>query len=155
METAKSRIEAKLQEGRLSEPTKAEEKAGQIHPPHKNTKRNLGFEQREVQASSANDNPGRKKKRQQILRVSLGMEKTRKRRQKGGNLRKGKIAGNMMVQPWQRVSKQKVTQTFSPESVISFSPFGEEDGTKGPMIIEVKIGGPLVQKLDFVTHAVF
>ncbi|GKF26461.1 hypothetical protein Tco_0082355, partial [Tanacetum coccineum] len=72
METARSQIEAKLQEGRLSEPTKAEAKAGQIHPPHKNTKRNPGFRQREVQASSANDNPGRKKKRQQILRVSWG-----------------------------------------------------------------------------------
>nr|GEV39743.1 reverse transcriptase domain-containing protein [Tanacetum cinerariifolium] len=38
--------------GRLPEPTKAEAKARQIHPPHKNTKRNSGFGQREVQASS-------------------------------------------------------------------------------------------------------
>nr|GEU82202.1 reverse transcriptase domain-containing protein [Tanacetum cinerariifolium] len=39
-------------------PTKARAKAGYIHPPHKNTKRNFGFGQREVQASSSNDNPG-------------------------------------------------------------------------------------------------
>ncbi|GKB75079.1 hypothetical protein Tco_0936491 [Tanacetum coccineum] len=57
METARSWIEAKLQEGRLPELTKARAKAGQIHPPDKNTKRNYGFAQREVQASSANDNP--------------------------------------------------------------------------------------------------
>nr|GEU87230.1 reverse transcriptase domain-containing protein [Tanacetum cinerariifolium] len=58
METTRSRTEAKLQEGRIPEPTKAEVKARQIHPPYKNTKRNYGFRQREVQASPSNDNPG-------------------------------------------------------------------------------------------------
>ncbi|GKA56812.1 reverse transcriptase domain-containing protein [Tanacetum coccineum] len=37
--------------------------------------------------------------------------------------------------------QQRITQTFSPESVISFSPLGEEDGTEGPMIIEADMGG--------------
>nr|GEV30003.1 reverse transcriptase domain-containing protein [Tanacetum cinerariifolium] len=60
-EFLRSRIEDKLQEGRLPEPTKAGAKARQIHPPHKNTKRNSGFGQREVQASFANDNPGKKR----------------------------------------------------------------------------------------------
>nr|GFA54712.1 reverse transcriptase domain-containing protein [Tanacetum cinerariifolium] len=61
--------------------------------------------------------------------------------------KKGKISGKdkplaiLMVQPWQRVAKQKITQTFSLESVISFSPLGEEDETKGPMIIEAEMGG--------------
>nr|GEZ87215.1 reverse transcriptase domain-containing protein [Tanacetum cinerariifolium] len=36
--------EAKLQEGRLSKPTKAEAKARQIHPPHKNTKEILALD---------------------------------------------------------------------------------------------------------------
>nr|GEX01499.1 reverse transcriptase domain-containing protein [Tanacetum cinerariifolium] len=58
--------------GRIPKPTKARAKARQIHPPHKNTKRNIGFGQREVQVSSSNDNPGRKEKRQQILRISWG-----------------------------------------------------------------------------------
>ncbi|GKE55518.1 reverse transcriptase domain-containing protein [Tanacetum coccineum] len=61
METSRSQTEAKLQEGRFSEPTKAGVKAGQIHPPHKNTKRNYGSGQRKVQASSANDNPAKQK----------------------------------------------------------------------------------------------
>nr|GEY24919.1 reverse transcriptase domain-containing protein [Tanacetum cinerariifolium] len=90
-EFVRSWTEAKLQEGRLPEPTKAEAKARQIHTPHKNTKRNSGFGQREVQVSSANDNPGRKKKRWQILRVSWESESGKK----GGNLRKGKTVGNI------------------------------------------------------------
>nr|GEX40192.1 reverse transcriptase domain-containing protein [Tanacetum cinerariifolium] len=119
---ARSRTEAKLQEGRLSKPTKAEAKAGQIHPPHKNTKRNHGFRQREVQASSANDNPGRKKKRNHILRVgNKAMEKTRRKRKKGGNAMKGKTAGNTD---------------------------GEEDGTEGPMIIKAEMGGHFVHRMS-------
>ncbi|GJY67007.1 reverse transcriptase domain-containing protein [Tanacetum coccineum] len=53
----------------------------------------------------------------------------------------------LMVQPWQRVARQKITQTFSQESVISFPPLGEEDGTKGPMIIEAEIGGHCVHRI--------
>nr|GEX53042.1 hypothetical protein [Tanacetum cinerariifolium] len=45
----------------------------------------------------------------------------------------------LMVQPWQRVAKQKITQTFSSESVISFPPLGDEDGTEGPMIIKAEM----------------
>nr|GEX46695.1 reverse transcriptase domain-containing protein [Tanacetum cinerariifolium] len=64
--------------------------------------------------------------------------------------KKGEISGKdkslviLMVQPWQRVAKQKITQTFSPESVISFPPLREEDGTEGPMIIEAEMGGHFV-----------
>ncbi|GKE12433.1 reverse transcriptase domain-containing protein [Tanacetum coccineum] len=38
-------------------------------------------------------------------------------------------------------AKQRVTQSFFPEAVISFSSLGEKDGTEGPMIIEAEIGG--------------
>nr|GFB37586.1 reverse transcriptase domain-containing protein [Tanacetum cinerariifolium] len=64
--------------------------------------------------------------------------------------KKGKISGKdkplaiLMVQPWQKVAKQKITQTFSLESVISFPSLGEEDETKGPMIIEAEMGGHFV-----------
>ncbi|GJZ80125.1 putative RNA-directed DNA polymerase, eukaryota, reverse transcriptase zinc-binding domain protein [Tanacetum coccineum] len=33
------------------------------------------------------------------------------------------------------------TQSFSPETAMSFPPLREEDGTEGPMIIEVEMGG--------------
>ena len=65
-------------------------------------------------------------------------------------LKKGEIAGKdkplaiLMIQPWERVEKQRITQSLSPETVISFPPLGEEDGTEGPMIIEAEMGGHFV-----------
>ncbi|GKE72195.1 reverse transcriptase domain-containing protein [Tanacetum coccineum] len=52
-----------------------------------------------------------------------------------------------MIQPWQKIARQRITQTFSPESVISFPPLGEEDGTEGPMIIEAEMGGHCVHRM--------
>ncbi|GJW07837.1 reverse transcriptase domain-containing protein [Tanacetum coccineum] len=46
----------------------------------------------------------------------------------------------LMVQPWQRVARQKITQSFSLNPEISFPPLGDEDGAKGPMIIEALSG---------------
>ncbi|GJW08061.1 reverse transcriptase domain-containing protein [Tanacetum coccineum] len=46
-----------------------------------------------------------------------------------------------------RVAKQRVTQSFSPETVISFPPLGDEDGTEGPMIVEAEIGGHFVHRI--------
>ncbi|GKC54297.1 reverse transcriptase domain-containing protein [Tanacetum coccineum] len=61
---------------------------------------------------------------------------------------KEKLLAILMVQPWQRVAKQRITQTFSPESVIPFPPLGEEDGTEGPMIIEAEMGGHFVYRMS-------
>ncbi|GJW70761.1 reverse transcriptase domain-containing protein [Tanacetum coccineum] len=78
--------------------------------------------------------------------------------------KKGETAGKeiplaiLMVQAWERVAKQKVTQSFSPETTISFPPLRDEDGTEGPMIIEAEIGGPpkagktLEEKIRVVIH---
>ncbi|GKB45014.1 reverse transcriptase domain-containing protein [Tanacetum coccineum] len=52
-----------------------------------------------------------------------------------------------MIQPWEKVAMQKVTQSFSPETTISFPPLGDEDGMKGPMIIEADIGGHFVHRM--------
>ncbi|GKB85384.1 reverse transcriptase domain-containing protein [Tanacetum coccineum] len=60
---------------------------------------------------------------------------------------KDKPLAILMVQPWQRVAKQRITQTFYPDSVISFPPLGEEDGTEGPMIIEAEMGGHFVHRM--------
>ncbi|GJX56478.1 reverse transcriptase domain-containing protein [Tanacetum coccineum] len=57
---------------------------------------------------------------------------------------KDKSLAILMVQPWQRVARKKITQTFSPESVISFPLLGEEDGTEGPMIIKAEMRGHCV-----------
>ncbi|GJZ33333.1 reverse transcriptase domain-containing protein [Tanacetum coccineum] len=66
---------------------------------------------------------------------------------KGEASGKDKLLEILMVQPWQRVAKQRITQTFSLESVISFPPLGEEDGTEGLMIIEAEIGGHFVHHM--------
>nr|GEX72330.1 reverse transcriptase domain-containing protein [Tanacetum cinerariifolium] len=39
----------------------------------------------------------------------------------------------LMVQPWQRMARQRVTQSFSPDLKISFPPLRDEDETKGRM----------------------
>nr|GEU68496.1 reverse transcriptase domain-containing protein [Tanacetum cinerariifolium] len=143
METTRSRTEAKLQEGRLSESTNVIAKTGQIHPSHKNTKRNPSFGQRKVQASSSNDNPGRKEKRQKILRVpwkavtlnqrikAKQWKRSSKGSKKWGNLKKGKTVGNTDDTTMAKGSQTKDYSNFSPKSLISFPPLGEEDRTEG------------------------
>nr|GEZ38994.1 reverse transcriptase domain-containing protein [Tanacetum cinerariifolium] len=59
-------------------------------------------------------------------------------------LGKEKPLAILMVQPWQRVAKQRITQTFSSELVIYFPPLKDEDGTEGPMIIKAEIRGHFV-----------
>nr|GEW73557.1 reverse transcriptase domain-containing protein [Tanacetum cinerariifolium] len=66
---------------------------------------------------------------------------------KGKTSRKDKPLAILMVQPWQRIARQRITQTFSSESVISFPTLGEEDGTEGPMIIEAGMGGHCVHRI--------
>ncbi|GJV23034.1 hypothetical protein Tco_1375729, partial [Tanacetum coccineum] len=61
--------------------------------------------------------------------------------------RKDKPLAILMIQPWERVAKQRVTQSFSPETTISFPSLGEEDRTEGPIIIEAEIGGHFVHRI--------
>ncbi|GJU98096.1 hypothetical protein Tco_1327367 [Tanacetum coccineum] len=53
-----------------------------------------------------------------------------------------------MIQPWERVAKPRITQSFSPETAMSFPPLSEEDGTESPMIIEVEMGGHFVHSKE-------
>ncbi|GKD16968.1 hypothetical protein Tco_1206126, partial [Tanacetum coccineum] len=61
--------------------------------------------------------------------------------------RKDKAMAIMMVQPWQKVARQSITQSFSPDLEILFVPLGDKDGTKGPVIIEAEIGGHFVHRI--------
>ncbi|GJX71900.1 reverse transcriptase domain-containing protein [Tanacetum coccineum] len=58
----------------------------------------------------------------------------------------------LMIQPWQKVARQKITKIFSPDPEISFPPLGEEDGTEGPMIIEAEIGGHFIHRIHHTPH---
>ncbi|GKA34192.1 hypothetical protein Tco_0720621 [Tanacetum coccineum] len=61
--------------------------------------------------------------------------------------RKDKAVAILMVQPWKRVARQRITQSFSTVPEILFPPLGDEDGTEGPMIIEVEIGGHFIHRM--------
>ncbi|GJV30910.1 reverse transcriptase domain-containing protein [Tanacetum coccineum] len=67
--------------------------------------------------------------------------------------KKGEASGKdkpltiLMIQPWERVAKPRITQSFSPETAMSFPPLSEEDGTESPMIIEVEMGGHFVHRV--------
>ncbi|GJY17707.1 reverse transcriptase domain-containing protein [Tanacetum coccineum] len=66
---------------------------------------------------------------------------------KGETAGKDKAMAILMVQPWERVARQRITQSFSPNSEILFPPLGEDEGTEGPMIIEAEIGGHCVHRM--------
>ncbi|GJT34460.1 reverse transcriptase domain-containing protein [Tanacetum coccineum] len=67
--------------------------------------------------------------------------------------KKGEASGKdkpltiLMIQPWERVAKPRIIQSFSPETGMSFPPLREENGTEGPMIIEVEMGGHFVHRV--------
>ncbi|GJU43208.1 reverse transcriptase domain-containing protein [Tanacetum coccineum] len=67
--------------------------------------------------------------------------------------KKGEVSGKdkpltiLMIQPWERVAKPRITQSFSPETAMSFPPLSEEDGTESPMIVEVEMGGHFVHRV--------
>ncbi|GKE99163.1 hypothetical protein Tco_0022514, partial [Tanacetum coccineum] len=55
--------------------------------------------------------------------------------------------GKDQAKPWHRVAKQRITQTFSLEKVISFPPLREEDGIEGPIIIKAEMRGHFVHRM--------
>nr|GFD16275.1 reverse transcriptase domain-containing protein [Tanacetum cinerariifolium] len=66
---------------------------------------------------------------------------------KGETSGKDKPLAILMVQPWQKIARQRITQTFFSKSIISFPTLGEEDGTEGPMIIEAEMEGHCVHHI--------
>ncbi|GJX39228.1 reverse transcriptase domain-containing protein [Tanacetum coccineum] len=60
---------------------------------------------------------------------------------------KDKALAILMVQPWERVARKKITQSFSPSTDISFPPLDEDEGTEGPMIIKAEIGGHCIHRM--------
>nr|GEU79151.1 reverse transcriptase domain-containing protein [Tanacetum cinerariifolium] len=60
---------------------------------------------------------------------------------------KDKALAILMVQSWQRVARQRITQSFSRDPKITFLPLEEEEGTEGPMIIEAEIGGHFIHRI--------
>ncbi|GJX84426.1 reverse transcriptase domain-containing protein [Tanacetum coccineum] len=59
---------------------------------------------------------------------------------------KDKALAILMIQPWERVARKKITQSFSPNTEILFPHLDEDEGTEGPMIIEAEIGGHCIHR---------
>ncbi|GJZ02189.1 reverse transcriptase domain-containing protein [Tanacetum coccineum] len=66
---------------------------------------------------------------------------------KGETSGKDKPLAILMVQSWERVARQKIKQSFSPNPEIFFPPLGEDKGVEGPMIIEEEIGGHCIHRM--------
>nr|GEY87349.1 hypothetical protein [Tanacetum cinerariifolium] len=83
-----------------------------------------------------------------IKELKQGNEKDKSRAAKKGETpRKEKALAILMVQPWKKVARQRITQSFSPDLEMSFSPLAYEDETEGPMIIEAEIGGRSIHRM--------
>ncbi|GKB91250.1 hypothetical protein Tco_0963522 [Tanacetum coccineum] len=80
------------------------------------------------------------------LKQNSGKEQP-KAAKKGETFGKDKALAILMVQPWERVARQKITQSFSPHTEILFPPLDEDEGTEGPMIIEAEIGGHCIHRM--------
>ncbi|GJX95480.1 reverse transcriptase domain-containing protein [Tanacetum coccineum] len=60
---------------------------------------------------------------------------------------KDKYMAIYMIQPWHRVTRQKVTQSFARISKITFPPLATSEGAEGPLIIEAEIGGNMIHHM--------
>ncbi|GJW61699.1 reverse transcriptase domain-containing protein [Tanacetum coccineum] len=77
------------------------------------------------------------------IRQDRNQQKTRKKEAPV----KDKVAAIYMIQPWQKVTRQKVTQSFTRVKEITFPPLTSNKGTEGPLFIEAEIGGHVVHRI--------
>nr|GEW72240.1 hypothetical protein [Tanacetum cinerariifolium] len=56
-----------------------------------------------------------------------------------------------MIQSWQRMTRQKVTQSFERVREIMFPSLATSSGTEGPLVIEAKIDGHMIHYMLLVT----
>ncbi|GKB19994.1 reverse transcriptase domain-containing protein [Tanacetum coccineum] len=89
-------------------------------------------------------------KSRQLLHLIKELKKGNNKGENSRDAKKGETSGKenipaiFMVQPWQRVTRQKITQSFSTNQEISFPPLESNDGQESQMVIETEIGGHLI-----------
>ncbi|GJX35507.1 reverse transcriptase domain-containing protein [Tanacetum coccineum] len=66
---------------------------------------------------------------------------------KGEAPNKEKAAAIFMVQLWQRITRQRVTQSFSASQEISFPPLANSDGQESTIVIEAETKGHLIHRM--------
>nr|GEU34611.1 reverse transcriptase domain-containing protein [Tanacetum cinerariifolium] len=57
-----------------------------------------------------------------------------------------------MIQSWQRMTRLKVTQSFERVKEIRFPSLATSSGTEGPLVIEAKIGGHMIQRMSLSSY---
>nr|GEY47012.1 hypothetical protein [Tanacetum cinerariifolium] len=62
-------------------------------------------------------------------------------------LTKDKPTTIYMIQSWQRMTRQKVTQSFERVKEITFPPLTASIGTEGPLVIETEMGGHMIHRM--------
>ncbi|GJX41313.1 reverse transcriptase domain-containing protein [Tanacetum coccineum] len=60
---------------------------------------------------------------------------------------KEKAVAIYMIQPWHRVTRQKVTLSFAHVNEITFPPLSANKGIEGPFVIEAEIGGHAIHRM--------
>ncbi|GJQ97173.1 reverse transcriptase domain-containing protein [Tanacetum coccineum] len=60
---------------------------------------------------------------------------------------KEKVAAIYMIQPWHRVTQQKVTLSFAHVNEITFPSLSINKGTECPLVIEAEIGGHTIHRM--------
>ncbi|GKB70167.1 reverse transcriptase domain-containing protein [Tanacetum coccineum] len=60
---------------------------------------------------------------------------------------KDKSMAIYMIQPWHKVTRQKVTQSFERVNEITFPSLTTSSGTEGPLVIEAEIGGHMIHRM--------
>ncbi|GJS13203.1 hypothetical protein Tco_0407675 [Tanacetum coccineum] len=66
---------------------------------------------------------------------------------KGEAPNKEKATVIFMIQPWQRITRQKTTQSFSADQEISFSILGDNIGQETPIVIEAEVEGHRIHRV--------
>nr|GEW93458.1 reverse transcriptase domain-containing protein [Tanacetum cinerariifolium] len=139
--------------GKLLKPTKAGAKVGHIHPPHKSTKRNSGFGHKEVQASSANDNPGKKRNASKFYefhgKVGHTTDECMHLKRKIKEMFKAGKLLHLIKELKQSNGKDQEKAAKKEETLGKEKPLAiqMEDGTEGPMIIEAEMRGHFVHRM--------
>nr|GEV23988.1 cytochrome P450 [Tanacetum cinerariifolium] len=60
---------------------------------------------------------------------------------------KDKPATIYIIQSWQRMTRQKMTQSFERVREITFPPLTTSNGVEGPLIIEAELGGHMIHRM--------
>ncbi|GJZ37581.1 reverse transcriptase domain-containing protein [Tanacetum coccineum] len=80
-----------------------------------------------------------------IKEIKQGRDQTKNGKKEGPA--KYKSLAIYMIQPWQRMTRQKLTQSFACGNEITFPPLANSDGTEGPLVIEAEINGHMIHHM--------